>query len=99
MVKDPQHISNPYSTGGGGFDFEYLVGTYYLISMLKKSIPLGREEGIINHVKFQAKYSGHFLDDIVVICSNDCSLSIQVRHTVKFTEKDSEFKSLIIGMF
>ncbi len=67
--------------------------------MLKKSIPLGIEEGIIEQVKFQAKYNGHFLDDIVLICSNDCSLSIQVRKKVKFTEKDSEFKSLIIECF
>lgn len=39
MAKKTQ-ISNPYSTRGGGYDFEYLVGTYYLISMLKKSIPV-----------------------------------------------------------
>ena len=98
MAKKPR-ISNPYSTGGGGYDFEYLVGTYYLISMLKKSIPLGLEEGYIEKVKFQAKYDGHFLDDIVLICSNDCSLSIQVRRKVKFTKNDNEFKSLIIECY
>lgn len=26
MAKETQHISNPYSTGGGGYDLEYLVG-------------------------------------------------------------------------
>ena len=60
MSKEPQRISSPFSTGGGGYDFEHLVGTYYLISMLKKSIPLGLQEGIIEQVKFQAKYDGHF---------------------------------------
>lgn len=98
MAKKPR-ISNPYSTGGGGYNFEYLVGTYYLISMLKKSIPLGLEEGEIEKVKFQAKYDGHFLDDIVLICSNNCSLSIQVRRKVKFTERDTEFKSIIIECY
>ena len=99
MSKEPQRISSPFSTGGGGYDFEYLVGTYYLISMLKKSIPLGLEEGNIEKVKFQAKYDGHFLDDIGLICSSDCSLSIQVRRKVKFTEKDPEFKSIIIECY
>lgn len=98
MAKNPR-ISNPYSTGGGGYDFEYLVGTYYLISMLKKSIPLGLEEGYIEKVKFQAKYDGHFLDDIVLICSNNCSLSIQVRRKVKFTERDTEFETLLIDCY
>ena len=52
MSKEPQCISSPFSTGGGGHDFEFLVGTYYLISMLKKSIPLGLQDGFINYLLF-----------------------------------------------
>lgn len=94
MSEDP-YISNPYSTGGGGYDFEILVGTFYLISMLKRSVPLGLNKGFIEGISFQAKYNGHLLDDIVLKCSNNCTLSIQVRHDVKFTKKNTEFNSLL----
>jgi hypothetical protein len=32
-------VANPYSTGGGGPDYEDYVGAYYLVMMLLRAVP------------------------------------------------------------
>src|SRR5215208_1689660 len=39
-------IANPTSTGGGGVDYERLVGAYYLAMTLLHAVPRGRDFGV-----------------------------------------------------
>ena len=63
----PRGIASPFSTGGGGVDFENLVGAYYLAATLLRSVPRGQAGGIAKEVRFQRAYQGEPLDDLIVI--------------------------------
>jgi hypothetical protein len=89
MSKTPPAV-NPFSSGPGGSQFELLVATYYLTAMLKGEIPLGYNEGgIIESVKLQQKNNDNPVDDVVVQCQNGV-LSIQVKHTVRFSNNKNK---------
>ena len=84
-------LSNPYSTGGGGVTFEQLVGTSYLVSLLVGEIPRGVDWGTIKEVKFQHRWSGCLLDDIVVTSTDgdtERKLALQVKKDLTFSESD-----------
>lgn len=75
-----------------------MVGAYYLLSLLKGTSTRGID-GITKIVKFQQKFAGHLLDDIIIIANNgenDRTLSIQVRRRINFTKEDQDFNKLII---
>lgn len=93
-------LSSPFSTGGGGVTFEQLVGASYLVSLLAEDIPRGLDWGITKEVKFQQRYSGCLLDDIVVTSTDgnkDRKLALQIKHTITFSDAKSntEFKKVI----
>src|SRR5579859_1843145 len=77
-------LSNPFSTGAGGTTFEQLVGTYYLVALLAEDIPRGLNQGITTSVRFQQRYTGTILDDIVVVSEREdgqrFKLALQVKH-------------------
>jgi len=92
------NLTSPYVTGGGGTVFEFLVGTFYLTSLLTNEIPRGLDWGLVKQVKFQQKYAGHYLDDIVIIATdgkNERKLSLHVKHDLKFTKSDDMFKTVL----
>ena len=76
--------SNPFSTGAGGTTFEYLVGVFYLVSLLAKDIPRGLDRGITTSVRFQQRYTGAIFDDVIVESENAehkrFRLALQVKH-------------------
>ena len=91
------NIGSPFSTGGGGYRFESHVGAYYLLSLLCGNITRGID-GVTKNVKFQQKFEGNLLDDIVVVTNNgelEKTLSLQVRRRIRVTENNTEFKQLI----
>lgn len=91
MSKTPPTV-NPFSSGPGGSQFELLVATYYLTAMLKGEIPFGNSDGgIIDSVKLQQRNNDNPVDDIVVQSQNGV-LSIQVKHTVRFTNNKNKIK-------
>lgn len=55
-----------FSTGGGGFEFEDLVGGFAAAALLAGAEPFGVEIGVPRSIRFQAKALGYFLDDLVV---------------------------------
>jgi hypothetical protein len=55
-----------FSTGGGGFEFEDLVGGFAAAALLASAEPFGVEIGVPGSIRFQAKALGYFLDDLVV---------------------------------
>ena len=93
----PNNVGSPFSTGGGGYRFESRVGACYLLSLLCGSITRGID-GVTKNVKFQQKFAGNLLDDIVVVTNNgelEKTLSLQVRRRIHVTENNAEFKQLI----
>lgn len=88
--------SNPFSTGGGGTNFEQKVGSIYLVSLLARQVPYGLN-GITKEVKFQQIHTEH-LDDLVVVVEQDTKeskLSLQLKHNVNFTKSDTNFIEII----
>ena len=74
--------ASPYSTGGGGHEYERMVGATYLAAMMCGD-PAPAVDGTITEVRFQQQNAGHALDDIVVVFDKDNSahrLSLQVKH-------------------
>ena len=87
-------LSNPYSTGGGGVTFEQLVGASYLVSLLVGEIPRGVDWGTIKEVRFQDRWHGCLLDDIVVTStdgSTERKLALQIKEYLTFSESDPTF--------
>lgn len=91
-------LSNPFSTGGGGVDFEHRVQATFLLALLVEGFsPLLNLP--ITSVIFQGKRSGHDIDDVVVISSCDeytAKLSCQIKHGIKLTENNT-FKEVLVS--
>ena len=89
---DPR-LSNPFSTSVGGVTFEHLVGASYLVSLLAMDVPRGLDRGIIYKVRFQQRWSGAVLDDIVVTShtsdEQERHLALQVKHDLIFSDAES----------
>ena len=87
-------LSNPYSTSVSGVEFEQLVGTSYLVSLLVGEMPRGIDWGTITEVSFQHRWSGCLLDDIVVTSTDgntERKLALQVKEDLTFSESDPTF--------
>ena len=88
--------SNPYSTGGGGTNFEQKIGTMYLSFLLAKQVPYGLD-GIPKEIKFQQIHT-ESLDDLIIISeigNEERKLSLQLKHNMRFTNSDSNFTDVV----
>ena len=98
-MTDPT-LSNPFSTSGAGTHFEYLVGASYLVSLLSGDIPRGLDWGQTTEVRFQQRFAGIPVDDIIVVGSDGANqriLALQIKHDLKFSdsEKNETFQKVI----
>lgn len=87
---------SPFSTGGGGYEYERMVGAVYLAAMIRGSHVPG-VDGAVTRVRFQQRGAGHLLDDLVVEFDGDGashSLSLQVKHGLRVGTSQA-FKDLI----
>ena len=89
-------LSNPFSTGGGGVDFEHRVQATFLLALLAEGFsPLLNTP--ITAVKFQVKRLNIDIDDIVVESTSkihSSKLRCQIKHGVKLTANET-FKEII----
>ena len=75
MSKDVKQQSNPFSTGGGGVNFETRVQAAFVISLLTHScVPCLSQNMRAKELKFQNKYDGANTDDFVLIASDKVSV-------------------------
>lgn len=92
-------LSAPFSTGGGGMDFEHRVQATLLLALLVEGFsPLLNLP--ITSVLFQAKRAGYDTDDIVLFSSSDtysAKLLCQIKHSVAITENNDTFKDVIVS--
>ena len=91
-------LSNPFSTGGGGVDFEHRVQATFLLALLAEGFsPLLNTP--ITAVKFQVKRLNIDIDDIVVESISktySARLLCQIKHGVNLTENET-FKEIIVS--
>ena len=87
---------NPYSTGGGGINFEQKIGSMYLSFLLARQVPYGLD-GITKEIRFQQIHSEP-LDDLVILSERggiSRKLSLQLKHNMRFTNSDPNFETTI----
>ena len=90
-------LSNPFSTGGGGNDFERKVQASFVLALLVDGFsPLLNTP--VTSLYFQAKRLNWDIDDLVVISSFDeieSKLLCQIKHGVSFTSSDTSFNEVL----
>lgn len=90
------NLSNPFSTGGGGVNFEQKVQAVFLLALLIDGFSpiLNRP---IKQLIFQGKLFGHQVDDLIIISSgnNAPKICCQIKHDIAATEGDKTFQEVI----
>ncbi|HIF9195380.1 TPA: hypothetical protein ACX6PX_000598 [Photobacterium damselae] len=101
MSNDVKQQSNPFSTGGGGVNFETRVQAAFALSLLTKScVPCLSQDMRAKELKFQNKYDGVNTDDFVLVAtdkaSNQSKLFAQIKHEITISGAvDSMFAEVI----
>jgi hypothetical protein len=95
----PRGPASPYSTGGGGHDFERGVAAYYMAALLSGASPRGVPDGaVLREVRLQTGYAGNLLDDLTVIAdlaAGPMTVHMQVKHDIAFTSRDDTFDEVL----
>lgn len=89
--------ANPYSTGGGGEQFESKVAAYYLSVMLARTSVRGLDAGPLTTVGFQTGPEGWLLDDLLLAVGSGGlvrRLALQVRSNFSPTASDDGFQEI-----
>lgn len=93
--------SNPFSTGGGGVNFETRVQAAFAIALLTQSfVPCLSKNMRAKELKFQNKYDGVNTEDFVLVASDsfgkESRLYAQIKHEITISEiEDSVFGEVI----
>ena len=91
----PKKVSNPFSTGGGGTNFESEVQASFVALMLTGGYaPCLRSRWPIVEIKLQGRVAGYETDDLIVVMENPSSkerrrLLCQVKHSIAITKGSS----------
>lgn len=96
--EQPEAACQPFLTGGGGDDFQFQVGAYYLAGLLLRHVPRGLDAGTLAEVRFQRLYEGEPLDDLVCVADNatgQAKLALQIKNDLTFGEKDELFNEVM----
>lgn len=90
-------LSNAFSTGGGGANFEQRVQAMFLLSLLVDGFCPAMEERT-KRVCFQAKCIGFDVDDLAVFTyrgQSEGKMLCQIKHSITISERDSVFQEVI----
>ncbi|MGI8689269.1 MAG: AAA family ATPase, partial [Thermomicrobiales bacterium] len=95
----PRGPASPYSTGGGGHDFERGIAAYYVAGLLSGASPRGVPDGsILREVLLQTSYTGDLLDDLTIVAdlaTGPMIVHMQVKHDITFTCGDLTFDEVL----
>lgn len=95
MAEQGSKLSNPFSTGGGGPNYENSVHTYFAIHIITgDNLPF---EGlpIIVKMKLQGRYAGYNTDDCILFGNDNSKCFCQIKHSIAITESDVQFDDVI----
>ena len=93
---DVANLSNSFSTGNGGGNFERYVQAVFLLALLVDGFSPVLESPI-TQLDFQGKHLGYDTDDLIVTAAGKGAPKIlcQIKHDIAITKSSSLFKEVI----
>ncbi|MGZ5434990.1 MAG: ATP-binding protein [Pyrinomonadaceae bacterium] len=100
MSQPSPQLSNPFSTGGGGPNFETRVQAAFITLILTGRVSPCLPSWPITRLKLQGSYAGFKTDDFIVYAKdphspNEARLLAQIKHEISFTETDETLPKVI----
>ena len=100
MQNSKKKLSNAFSTGNGGSNFEAHIQTLFVVLMITGGFVPILPLWPIKKIKLQGRRIGFDTDDLIVFIENpannhQCKLLVQIKHTVKITDKNPVFGEVI----
>lgn len=100
MTESAKQQSNPFSTGGGGQNFETRVQAAFTVLMLSGRLGPCLPPFPITKIKLQGRYAGFNTDDFIVFSKQPetekrAKLLAQIKHDISITAGDATFAEVI----
>lgn len=100
MTEPLKQQSNPFSTGGGGGNFETRVQAAFVVLMLTGRIAPCLPAWPITRIKLQGRYAGYHTDDFIAFTQDpqsgkEAKLLAQLKHSIGITEGNETFGEVI----
>jgi hypothetical protein len=97
-----KNVASPFSTGGGGLNFETRIQASFAVLMLAGGFSPCLRGWPIEKIQLQGKHLGYETDDLIVFVQDPQSkqqakLLGQIKHDISFTEANSTFEEVIIA--
>jgi hypothetical protein len=100
MSAPKKQLSNAFSTGGGGVNFETRVQAAFVTLMLCGGVAPAMPPWPISKIKLQGKHAGFETDDFIAFVvapggGPEHKLLAQIKHSLAITENDAIFRDVI----
>ena len=100
MGNNGKQLSNPFSTGGGGGQFEAHVQASFVVLMLTGGFAPCMPCWPISKIKLQGKFAGYDTDDLIIFVEKQGSdqkrkILGQIKHSISITGNDKVFGEVI----
>ncbi len=100
MNDEVKQLSNPFSTGGGGTNFENQVQCAFVVLMLTGGAVPCLRPWPIKRIKLQGKYEGYNTDDFIAFVEeatggSKAKFLAHIKRSVAITEGDATFGQVI----
>lgn len=91
MTNHNKQLSSPFSTGGGGHNFETRVQAYFVTLMLSGGFAPALPPWPIKKIKLQGKYADYDTDDAIVFVESpdgkkERKMLCQIKHSISVTQ-------------
>lgn len=91
----PKNLSNPFSTGGGGANFETQIQASFATLMLAGGFSPCLACVPISKIQLQGRIDGYHTDDLIVHAANEQTLLGQIKHSIALTNGSTLFGEVI----
>lgn len=95
------HLSNPFSAGSGGSNFEGKVQGAFVATMILGGACPCLPHGVIESIRLQSKQAGYDTDDALVtvatVTGTRHRMLCQIKHGVTFTKSDEAFVQSLLS--
>lgn len=102
MTGDLKKIASPFSTGGGGLNFETRIQASFTVLMLVGGYSPCLPQLPIQKIRLQGKHKGYQTDDLIVYAEDEqikrkAKLLGQIKHDISLTEKNTILEEIIVA--
>lgn len=91
----PKNLSNPFSTGGGGPNFETQIQASFATLMLAGGFSPCLDCVPISKIQLQGRIDGYHTDDLIIHASNEQKLLGQIKHSISLTNGSGLFEEVL----